>query len=52
MHVRAYNHDSEFVYTPESEAENSESDYDDLGGQEEIIGCSFIMINREVIAAF
>ena len=52
MHVRAYYHDSDFIYMSESEAEDSESDYDDLGGEEEIIGCSFIMINREVIAAF
>ena len=58
MHVRAYNQDSDFVYTSESEAEVSESDY----GEEEITGSSplnevngenttsFNMINREVIA--
>ena len=62
LHVRAYNQDSDFVYTSESEAEDSESDHGDLGGEEEIIGSSplnevngenatsFNMINREVIA--
>ena len=61
MHVRAYNQDSDFVYTSESEAEDSESDYGDLDGEEEILGSplnevigenttSFNMINREVIA--
>ena len=62
LHVRAYNQDSDFVYTSESEAEDSEWDYGDLGGEEEIIGSSplnevngenatsFNMINREVIA--
>ena len=61
MHVRAYNQDSDFVFTSESEAEDSESDYGDLDGEEEILGSpfnevigenttSFNMINREVIA--
>ena len=40
MHVRAYNQDSDYVYTSETDAEDSESDYSDSCGEEEIIASS------------
>ena len=62
MHVRAYNQDSDYVYTSETDAEDSESDYSDSCGEEEIIASSTLdkahgkntisskTLNREVVA--
>ena len=39
IHVRTYNQNSDYVYTSQSDAEDSESEYSD-SGSEEIIGSS------------
>ena len=40
MHVRLYNQDSDYVYTSELDAEDSESDYSDSCSEDELVGSS------------